>query len=482
MSSADHDTNVSVPPSVETAAAHERGATRGRALRKRVPRSAHGDWVPPPNRTAPLTLLASQEKTRLPDLVELRHERMFESPFAFYRGAALVMAADLANGPTTGLSVQACGDAHLSNFGGFAAPDRTMVFDMNDFDETNPGPFEWDVKRLAASFEIASRSREFAPATTRAIVLQSASAYREWMARFARMSNIEVWYARFDTESVLKQWRGQVSAKAEARFFRSVEKARGKDSVAALSKLTRLVDGKYQFASDPPILVPLAELSPSIGGDDLQGWLRERIRLYARSLQPDRRALLESYEPVDFARKVVGVGSVGTRCWVGLFFGRDHNDPLILQIKEAEPSVVERYGMKSQYVSHGQRVVEGQRLLQAASDTLLGWVRAEGLDGVTRDFYVRQLWDWKLSPNIDTMRPQGMDVYAQLCGATLARGHARSGDRFAIAAYLGSGDVFDRAIADFASSYADQAECDYQAALRQKQAPVRPKLATPAPG
>jgi len=467
MSIASREASVSDSTDAGTGAAHERAAERGRALRKRVPRSAHAEWAPDANRVAPLTLLASQEATRVPELVELRHERMFESPFAFYRGAALVMAADLATSPTTDLHVQACGDAHLSNFGGFAAPDRTMVFDVNDFDETNRGPFEWDVKRLAASFEVACRAREFTTAEARAIVQQSAAAYREWMARFAQMPNLDVWYTRFDTSMILEQWRSQVSAKAETRFYRSIDKAHGKDSLAALSKLTQVVDGKYRFVSDPPVLVPIADLSPSIAAD-LQAWLRDGFQRYARSLQPDRRVLLDSYEPVDFARKVVGVGSVGTRCWVALLFGRDYHDPLLLQIKEAEASVLERYGMRCKYGNHGQRVVEGQRLLQAASDSLLGWLRAEGLDGETRDFYVRQLWDWKLSADIDTMQLEGLNVYAQLCGATLARGHARSGDRFAIAGYLGAGDVFDRAIADFASSYADQNQSDYDTARQQE--------------
>ncbi len=392
---------------------------------------------------------------------------MVESPFAFYRGAAVVMAADLAAGPSTGLMVQACGDAHLENFGGFAAPDRAMVFDINDFDETTSGPFEWDVKRLGASLEVAARSREFDASTVRSIVVQGVEAYRTSMARFARMTNLDVWYERFDATTIFDRWRGQISGRDARRIDRSIAKAQAKNSSRALAKLTRRVGGRYQIVSDPPVLVPVAELSPGIGHRHLDEWLRERLALYAKSLQPDCRHLLAGYEPVDFARKVVGVGSVGTRCWIALLFGRDHEDPLVLQIKEAEASVLERFCGNSKYANHGQRVVEGQRLLQSSSDIFLGWLRTEGVDGVIRDFYVRQLWDSKLSVDVDTMMPDLLGIYAQLCGATLARGHARSGDRFAIASYLGSGDVFDLAIADFASSYADQNQRDFETAKRQ---------------
>jgi uncharacterized protein (DUF2252 family) len=390
---------------------------------------------------------------------------MLASPFSFYRGAAAIMAADLATNPHSGLRVQVCGDAHLANFGGFAAPDRDLVFDINDFDETNPGPFEWDVKRLAASFEIASRSREFSRKEARALVLSVVAAYREAMAGFAALTNLGVWYSRLDANSLLERFRGDLTGGEVKRFERTIAKARGKDSVKALGKLARLVDGEYRIVSDPPVVMTLPDLYPAAEGDELRLWLQDRFRAYRRTLHGDRRHLLESYRVVDFARKVVGVGSVGTRCWVALLIGKDHDDPLFLQVKEAEPSVLEPYTARSGYANHGQRVVEGQRLLQAASDMLLGWVSAVGVDGIERDFYVRQMWDSKISADVETMTPKMLGLYAQMCGWTLARGHARSGDRVALAAYLGSSDVFDRAIADFASAYADQNQRDYDSVL-----------------
>ncbi len=435
----------------------------GRGARARLPRSAHAEWAAGPERADPVTLLRAQEATRVPDLVPLRHERMLESPFTFYRAAAVIMAADLSTLPNSGLRVQACGDAHLSNFGGFAAPDRTMVFDMNDFDETLPGPFEWDVKRLAASFEIAARSREFSSKTARAVVRRVARSYREAMAQFATMTNLDVWYSRLDAQGVLDRWSSDARPEDVKRFERTAAKAQRKDSLKALSRLTQVVDGAHRIASDPPTLVPLADLAGDIDPELLQSWLHERYRDYRRTLQPDRQHLLEGYRLVDFARKVVGVGSVGTRCWIALLLGKDNADPLFLQVKEAEASVLEPYAGKSRFNNHGRRVVEGQRLLQAAGDTLLGWTRAEGVDGVERDFYLRQLWDWKVSPALEVMSPEALKIYAQLCGSTLARGHARSGDRVAIAAYLGTGEVFERAIADFAVAYADQNERDFEA-------------------
>ena len=466
MSSTDSAAATNAGPATKVVATQERGATGGRAIRRSVPRSSHSACAAPDDRADPVALLRMQEESRVPELVELRHERMLESPFAFFRGAAIVMAADLAAVPSTGLMVQACGDAHLANFGGFAAPDRAIVFDVNDFDETSRGPFEWDVKRLAASLEIAARSRAFDPGTARSVVLQGVETYRTSMARYAGMTNLDVWYERFDATAIYDRWRSNVSAGDARRFERSIAKAQEKNSDRALNKLTRLVDGRHQIVSDPPVLVPIAELAPGID-THIDDWLRERLALYAKSLSPDRQHLLAGYEPVDFARKVVGVGSVGTRCWIAVLFGRDHDDPLVLQIKEAESSVLERFCGQSKYANHGQRVVEGQRLLQSSSDIFLGWARAEGLDGVTRDFYVRQLWDAKLSADVDTMPSNLLGVYAQLCGATLARGHARSGDRVAIASYLGSGDVFDRAIADFAATYADQNQRDFEAATKQ---------------
>jgi uncharacterized protein (DUF2252 family) len=439
-------------------------AELGRAARRSVPRSSHAEWEATATRADPVGLLQQQEVTRVPELVPLRHERMLESPFTFYRGAAVIMANDLGAVPNTGLNVQACGDAHLANFGGFAAPDRRLVFDINDFDETNPGPFEWDIKRLAASFEIAARAREFSAKTARSIVLEVTKAYREAMAEFATMSNLDVWYSRLDAATVIDRWRSQARPEDIKRFERMITKAEGKSSLKALSKLTRVVDGEHRIVSDPPVVVPLPELMPDTDAAQMHAWLSDQFRVYRSSLQPDRRNLLESYRLVDFARKVVGVGSVGTRCWIALLLGKDESDPLFLQIKEAEASVLEPHAGPSGYASHAQRVVEGQRWLQAAGDILLGWLHLVSLDGVERDFYVRQLWDWKVAADIDVMLPEVFPIYAQMCGSTLARGHARSGDRIAIAAYLGSGDVFDKAIADFAAAYADQNERDYAAA------------------
>ncbi len=461
MSSPDQPTRTADRPKTVVHLDAARRAAVGRAARTKMARSAHAEWAAGPDRADPVALLRAQEATRVPELVPLRHERMLESPFTFYRGAAVVMAADLATMPSSGLRVQACGDAHLANFGGFAAPDRTLVFDMNDFDETVPGPFEWDVKRLAASFEIAARAREFPTKVAREVVRRVARSYREAMAQFATMTNLDVWYSRLDAQGVLDRWRSQVSPDDVKRFERTAAKAERKDSLRALSRLTERIDGAYRIVSDPPTLVPVTDL----GGDPepFLAWLHERYRLYRRSLQRDRRHLLEGYRLVDFARKVVGVGSVGTRCWIALLLGKDDADPLFLQVKEAEASVLEPYAGKSSFANHGQRVVEGQRLLQTGGDILLGWTHATGIDGVERDFYVRQLWDWKVSPALETMSPEILKIYAQLCGWTLARGHARSGDRIAIAAYLGTGVGFERAIADFAAAYADQNERDFAA-------------------
>jgi uncharacterized protein (DUF2252 family) len=439
----------------------------GQAARATMPRSAHGDWSPHPDRAEPATLLTTQETTRVTELVPLRHERMLASPFTFYRGAAVIMAADLATSPTTSLTVQACGDAHLANFGGFASPDRDLVFDINDFDETNPGPFEWDVKRLGASFEIAARSSEFTSKEARAVVVRVAKTYREAMADFATKTNLEVWYARFDVNRVFDQFRAQAARGEVKRFQKLTAKAEAKDNMKAFAKLTERVDGEYRIRSDPPVVVPLRELLGDDEYEGIRGWLEDRIRVYRRSLQPDRRRLLESYRLVDFARKVVGVGSVGTRCWIALMLGRDDRDPLFLQVKEAEASVLEPHSGHSQFANHGQRVVEGQRLLQASSDVMLGWTRADSSDGVERDFYLRQLWDWKMSAAIEQMTPASLEIYAQLCGWTLARGHARSGDRIAISSYLGTNSSFDRAIADFSTAYADQNERDHASVAAQ---------------
>jgi uncharacterized protein (DUF2252 family) len=387
---------------------------------------------------------------------------MVASPFAFFRGAALVMASDLSTTPSSGLRVQACGDAHLANFGGFDAPDRRLVFDVNDFDETIPGPWEWDVKRLAASLAVAGRDRGFDDRERQSAVEASVRSYRDAMREFAGMANLDVWYSRMD-EDRINRWRAEASNKAVKRYRAGLAKARAKTSLRAFDKLTTRVNGHVQLISDPPLVVPLTELVPGRKGDEVRESLTTMLHRYGKSLPLDRQHLLESFELVDFGRKVVGVGSVGTRAWIALLEGRDGQDPLFLQAKEAEPSVLERFVGRSKFDNHGRRVVEGQRLMQSASDIFLGWVRVEGIDGQTRDFYIRQLWDAKGSADIEVMSPSTLAIYAEICGWTLARAHARSGDRVAIAAYLGKGAVFDHAIATFAEAYADQNERDHKA-------------------
>jgi uncharacterized protein (DUF2252 family) len=373
------------------------------------------------------------------------------------------MAADLATTPRSGLTAQLCGDAHLSNFGVFASPERRAMFDLNDFDETLPGPWEWDVKRLAASFEIAGRDRGFDPAARRGIVAAGVAEYRARMSQAAEMRNLDVWYAHIEIGKLFSDLKGSMTKKQQAKAAKNLAKARTRDSMQAFSKLTTVVDGQRRIVADPPLIVPIEDLAAAAGGErPFEAELRELIRSYRRTLETDRRVLLEEFEYVHAARKVVGVGSVGTRAWILLLLGRDGQDPLFLQAKEAQESVLERFVGKSKYPNHGQRVVAGQRLMQAASDIFLGWQRVTGLDGQTRDFYVRQLRDWKGSADVDTMPASTMSLYSRICGATLARAHARSGDRIAIAAYLGRSDAFDRAIADFAVAYADQNERDYQ--------------------
>lgn len=440
----------------------EERAAAGRAARRAAPRSSHGEWAPPTTRTSPVAILEEQARTRLSELVPIRRARMTASPFAFYRGGAAIMAADLATTPQSGLRVQACGDAHLANFGGFAAPDRTMVFDINDFDETLPAPWEWDVKRLVASFEIAARARELDDRVRATVVEGTARAYRRAMRELAAMRNLDLWYQRLDESDVFEIFRDRVPASAVKRFEKSLSKARSKDSARALAKLTARIDGRLRIVSDPPLIVRLDELDPGSEADKMLDLLRTWFRGYRQSLQPDRRRLLEAFEVKDMARKVVGVGSVGTRCWIAYLQGRDETDPLFLQIKEAEASVLEPYAGKSAYANHGRRVVEGQRLIQSSSDIFLGWDRATDLTGQSRDFYVRQLWDGKLNPQIDLMEPAVLRAFGQMCGSTLARAHARSGDRIAIAAYLGAGPAFDRAVASFAREYADQNERDHE--------------------
>jgi len=413
-----------------------------------------------------VALLQEQARTRVPDLVPLRYARMLVSPFTFFRGAAYLMAADLAGAPRTGLTVQLCGDAHLSNFGTYLAPDRRLVFSLNDFDETLPGPFEWDVKRLAASFAVAGRDRGFEDEQRASINLAVAESYRSAMRDLAGMRRLDVWYSRLDVEDLAAVVEQQMKPAAVKRFHKNVAKARAKDSLKAFDKLVEVVDGRPRLIGDPPLIVPLEQLLPDLEYRETEEALQQLLRSYRRSLQGDHRHLLEGFHFAGAARKVVGVGSVGTRAWVILMLGNDERDPLFLQGKEAEASVLEPFLGKSRYANHGQRVVEGQRLMQSASDILLGWIRTPGLDGITRDFYIRQLWDGKGSAVVETMKPRALAAYARLCGWTLARAHARSGDAVAIAGYLGNGDSFDRAIAVFAEEYADQNERDY-AALKQ---------------
>ncbi len=438
-------------------------AARGKAARSELPRSAHAAWEPGPGRADPVDLLEEQAQTRLPDLGPIRYGRMLVSPFTFFRGAAYLMAADLADGPRTGLHAQLCGDAHLSNFGIFAAPDRRLVFSINDFDETLPGPFEWDVKRLAASVAVAGRDRGFDEAVCRSIVMAAAREYREAIAHFAEMRNIDVWYTRLDVDAILKQLGASASRKQMKRFQTDVARVHTKDSLRALTRLCGVVDGVLRIIGSPPLVTPIEDVLPSAEQDHLEDVVRRMIRTYTRTLPRDRRHLLESYRYVHAARKVVGVGSVGARSWILLLLGRDQNDPLFLQFKEAQPSVLESFLGKSRYTQHGRRVVEGQRMMQAAPDIMLGWERIVTIDGEKRDFYIRQLWDAKGSVDVDLMDPRELEAYAKVCGWTLARAHARSGDRIAIAAYLGPGGAFDRAMTSFAEAYADQNERDYRA-------------------
>jgi uncharacterized protein (DUF2252 family) len=440
-------------------------AAAGKAARSRAPRSAIGEWEPAGDRADPVAILEGQARDRVPELLPIRYGRMAVSPFTFFRGAAAVMAADLAPAPTSGLTVQACGDAHLSNFGAFAAPDRSLVFDLNDFDETLPAPWEWDVQRLVASFEIAARGSGFKSKERRASVVAAAREYREAMRRFAAMRNLEVWYARLDVERIMSEIRS-LGAKTVKRAEKGIAKARAKDSLRALNRLTEGAGDELRIVSRPPLIVPVEELLPDAGQrQEVEDRIRSVLERYAESLKGDRRRLLAEYRFRHLAHKVVGVGSVGTRSWILLMTGRDDADPLFLQAKEASHSVLEPYAGNSRFRNHGRRVVEGQWLMQAASDSFLGWCTTTDDDGMRRDFYVRQLWDGKGSIDVEAMPPSALEGYARMCGWTLARAHARSGDSVAIGAYLGSGGRFDDAMTEFASRYADQNERDH-AALR----------------
>lgn len=437
----------------------------GKELRKLAPRESHADWSPSPGRD-PVGILLEQGKSRVQDLLPIRYGRMSASPFAFYRGGAAIMAADLAPTPVTGVRVQACGDAHISNFGGYAAPDRRLVFDLNDFDETLPAPWEWDVKRMAASAVIAARHNGGSKKVARRIVLAGMAQYRDAMRQLADSSYLDVWYARIDFEHIAELLEDAYGTDAGVNLRRDIAKASRKDSSRARRKLTDESSGEPRFASRPPLLVPARELAAGLGladGESVRDLLHDLMLQYAHTLPPDRQHLIGHYRLVDLARKVVGVGSVGTRAWVLLFLSNRREDPLVLQVKEAQESVLAPYAGASKFRLQGRRVVEGQRLIQAASDLFLGWVRAEAPDGVTRDFYVRQLWDGKMSIDIDSLDETGLTEFVKLCAGALALAHARTGDRVAISQYLGKKNTFDQAIAEFSLRYAKQNQEDFDA-------------------
>jgi uncharacterized protein (DUF2252 family) len=434
-------------------------AQRGKAARVAVPRGSHAGFQPAPARPDPVTLLEQQARGRVPGLLPIRYGRMLASPFAFFRGAALLMASDLAPTPVTGLIVQACGDAHLSNFGIFASPERRLVFDINDFDETLPGPWEWDVKRLAASAEVAARGNGFSRNTRRAIVLVTVARYRRAMRALADQGELDAWQLPAEVDDLRERYQAILDRRERRLAGADLARARDRAGVQALDKLTSEVDGQPRFASDPPLLVRVADLTATKETAGLEAHLTGILAGYRRTLEWDRRFLIGKYQVADMARKVVGVGSVGMRCFIVLLTGRDPTDRLYLQVKEAVPSVLSEFVGASAYPSQGERVVAGQRLMQAASDVFLGWHRTRS--GPARDYYVRQLRDWKFSLMAEDMDPAAMRAYAQLCGQTLARAHARSGDRIGIGAYLGKSDAFDQAVADFAADYADQNERDH---------------------
>jgi uncharacterized protein (DUF2252 family) len=438
-------------------------AARGKAVRTELPRAAHRAWEPPAHRRSPVSILQEQAATRVPELVPVRHGRMLVSPFTFYRGAAAIMAADLATQPHAGLNTQLCGDAHLSNFGAYAAPDRRLVFDVNDFDETLPGPFEWDLKRLVASFAVAGRDRRLDGNQRVAINATVTRAYRKAITDFAAMDTLDLWYARLHVDEMMQKVVAHGTAKQRSRARKNLAKAQAKNSLRAFDKLTETVGGEVRIRNDPPVISRTHDLFEIELHDQLDELVSGMVRSYRSTLTPDRRKLVERFRYVDAARKVVGVGSVGTRAWIMLLTGRDDGDPLFLQFKEAEASVLEPYLPTSEFGNHGERVVEGQRLTQATPDIMLGWVRTTGPDTVPRDYYVRQLWDGKGSALVEFMNATALGWYAEVCGRALARAHARGGDSAAIAGYLGSGDAFDRALADFGEAYADQNNSDYEA-------------------
>jgi uncharacterized protein (DUF2252 family) len=432
----------------------------GRAARKTRPRSSFAEWAPAAGRPDPVEVLQEQARDRVADLLPIRYGRMAASAFAFYRGAAAVQAWDLAQDSNTGLEVQLCGDAHLSNFGGFAAPDRQLVFDLNDFDETLPGPFEWDVQRLAASLEIAARSLGITSEKCGAVVQRAASSYRRAMAQFAGLTDLDLWSVRLDADA-LEAWVGaEAKASVLAQLQKNLAKAKTKDRFKALARLTENVDGDLRFVSDPPLLVPAQEIFSDIRGDELDATVQQLLGTYTETVSYRSRQLLDRYTYRHTARKVVGVGSVGTRCWVVLLTGRTDADPLFLQVKEANASVLEPYAGASEFTNHGQRVVAGQSLMQSAADPFLGWIGFDGPQG-HHEFYLRQLWDWKASAEITTMNATTLGIYAEICGWTLARAHACTGDRDALTAYVGTSETFDQGMAGYASAYADQNDLDH---------------------
>jgi uncharacterized protein (DUF2252 family) len=445
---------------MERLSADER-VSRGKTARAKVSRSSHAVWEPPSDRTSPVDLLERQATTRIPELVPIRHGRMLASPFSYYRGAALPMASDLATTPNSGLLAQICGDAHLCNFGVFGSPERHLFFDVNDFDETAPGPWEWDVKRLAASLEIAGRDNGFPEQARKSGVRRAVRSYREAMLEFAQMPMLTVWYAHLDVDEMLPRFHSSLDRTQTPAVWKAIAKARAHDSVQAFSKLAEVVDGQCRILHQPPLITPVEDLEEGIDPEAVLEAMDGFLSSYQGTLRGEQRGLIEQYRFAHAARKVVGVGSVGTQAWILLLLD-DQDDPLFLQVKEADASVLEEFTSPSEFSNHGERVVAGQRLMQAASDIFLGWERFDWL-GDERDYYIRQLRDWKGSADIAGMTHAGMELWGRMCGWTLARAHARSGDRVAIAAYLGKSDSFDRAIGKFSVAYADQNERDYQA-------------------
>ncbi|MFN8149999.1 MAG: DUF2252 domain-containing protein [Solirubrobacterales bacterium] len=435
----------------------------GRERRSVITRRELGEWSAPADRKDPISLLEEGAKSRVPELVPIRHGRMLVSAFTFFRGTAEIMGADLAAHPSTGMITQLCGDAHLSNFGTFASPDRDLVFDCNDFDETTRGPWEWDVKRLAASFEIAGRDNKFGKRDRRDTVARAVRSYCSTMSDLAELCNLDLWYRRLNLDDAISEYGKAMDARTRKRYERRRAKAMAKDRFRAMEKLTERRDGKLRIVSQPPLIVSIEDIAEGRSEDEIRKYIEHLLRAYRRSLPDAAGALIDQYRYMHAARKVVGVGSVGTRCWIVLLVGRDDNDPLFLQVKEAEASALAPYVARSRYRHEGRRVVEGQRIMQATGDSLLGWMSADGVDGKTREFYVRQLWDGKASFDISILDPQPLGAYGELCGATLARAHARGGDRIAIAGYLGKGETFTEAMTSFASTYADQNERDFAA-------------------